>query len=139
MAETQLPLFDDFATDVQDWMENVSSSIVDPLAPRDWCTLELDKSITEATLQDYFDRTLINTQFQTEYDKSSDEGTQFAFLQMEADLIFSIHRCFATRYRGRLMSYRDEASQKNYHTHSAITIGLAKYQSIKQAADQSTS
>jgi len=120
---------------IQDWMTVTAKAQSTTTEIRRWCTLKLDK-LTEASMDKYFDRSALGALYQKEYDKKTEEGIPFAWLQMESDLIFSLHRCMAARHRGRLMTYRDDCSQKNYHTFNAVSQGLGKYSMLKQMTEK---
>ena len=138
MAETtvKLPEFEDFVKKVQVWLENTAIASANPDGLRDWCLLGMEKSLTEENLKEFFTREELGKKFATEYKKATDAGPPFAFLQMESDLIYSMHKCFAARHRGRLMSYRDDCVQKNYRVHNALSLGGAKYARTKDDAER---
>ena len=125
--------FAEHITQIQSWLTETSRSNAELSNIRKWCTLELADTTQEA-LREYFDRSDVNNEYAAEYEKGSDEGTPYAFLQNEADLIYSLHKSMVARHKGRLMHYRDDCSQKNYRTYSALSIGLAKYLATKEAA-----
>ena len=126
---------DEEAVSVQDWMHNTADAQTSTTQNRGQCTLNLT-GLAEADLKKYFDRSALGELYASEYDKQTTAGKPFGFFQMESDLIYSMHKCFAARHRGRLMVYRDDCSQKKYHTYSALSLGLAKYDVIKNNAEQ---
>lgn len=131
-----MTLYEEHIAKVQEWLEKTASANAELSGERDWCILDIDTSITEEKLSDYFDRADLGKKYAEEYGKNTDAGQPFAYLQTDSDLIFSLHKCFAARHRGRLMNYRDDCAQKNYHTYSAISMGLAGYQSAKEDAEK---
>jgi hypothetical protein len=133
---TQTPQFEDYLTKVQAWLDAVALSCTDIAKNRDWCMLDMTKAPIEANLTAYFDRTKIADKYTEEYNKDTDAGPPYAFLQMESDLIYSMHKCFATRHRGRLMSYRDDCVQKNYRVNNALSLGGAKFAQVKDDAEK---
>jgi len=147
-VSTPLPEFKDFVTNksdstaavtkpevIQDWMTVTAKAQSTTTTNRPWCTLKLDKLI-EASMDKYFDRSALGALYQKEYNKKTEAGKPFAWLQLESDLIFSLHRCMAARHRGRLMTYRDDCSQKTYHVFSAISQGIGKYSTLKQMTEK---
>ena len=136
--------FDDHLANIQGWMEDTAETAgtldgQDPTTERYWCTLGITDPLIEKTFQTYFDRTDLGAQYSTDYATGSDAGPPTAFLQMDSDLLFTLQKCFTLRYRGRLMNYRDDCSQKKYHTYSALTLGAAKYTHTKLVAAQTQS
>ena len=117
------------------WLNNTATANEDINKQRDWCTLDLT-GLTAKDLAVYFDRSKINDKYKEEFDKKSKAGNPFAFLQRDSDLIYSMHRCFVTRHRGRLMSYRDDSTQKKYHTLYALSLANVKYATMKTAAEK---
>ena len=132
----KLPQFEDYLLKVQQWMEQCALASSELAAARPWCTLGIDKGLTEKNLADAFTRGPLNEKYTEEYNKATDSGPPFAFLQLEVDLIYSMHRCFTARHRGRLMSYRDDCVQKNYRNHTAISLGNAKFEQLKTEAER---
>ena len=120
---------------IQDWMTATAKAQSTTTETRPWCTLRLE-SLTESAMDKYFDRSALGALYQKEYDKKTEAGTPFAWLQLESDLIFSLNRCMAARHRGRLMTYRDDCSQKMYHVFSAISLGIGKYSMLKQMSQK---
>lgn len=121
---------------LKEWLEQATKANAELSEDRTWCILGIDKALTRDTLKKYFDRSDLGKKYLEEYEKNTDSGKPFAFLQTDSDLIFSLHKCFAMRHCSRMMSYRDDCAQKNYHTYSAISNGLASYESFKEEADK---
>ena len=120
-----LPQIETQITKLQKWLDETATANSALSSERNWCTIEL-KSLTEEGLKDAFDRSDLGKAYVAERDKTSGRAP-FSLYQLESDLILGVHKCFAARHRGRLMTYRDDCSQKKYHTYSSISLGLGKH------------
>ena len=131
----KIPQFADFADELITWMQSAAEANSEGKTDRPWCTLKLP-GIDEEAFTAYFNRAMLGQKYIEAYHQASSSSKPYAFLQMESDLIYAMHKCFAARHRGRLMTYRDACSQQKYHTLSAIGLGLSKYTHSKDLAEQ---
>jgi hypothetical protein len=120
---------------IQTWMEATGKANVGLSTERSWCILGIE-DLTQEGLREYFDRSELNQKFTEEFQNTEATGTPYTLLQTESDLIYSLHKSMAARHKGRLMSYRDDCSQKQQRTYSAISLGLIKYKVHKAMAEK---
>jgi hypothetical protein len=98
---------------------------------RQWCILDITKPITIQNTAAYFDNSIPNKTYQTEYDKGTLTNIPVAYLQVESDHIHSLGKMFVYRHQGRLKNYRDDAENKSVRIYSALSISLAKLAFLK--------
>ncbi len=115
----------DYIVKLQEWMLNSRNSITELSNNRNWCILGIEDSLLEKTLKEYFTRGELAKQYKDIVEKGEPSNDMIAFLQLESDIIFGLHRCFAVRHRSRLSSYRDDSAQKEYHIPGALDLAMA--------------
>lgn len=97
-----------------------------------WCFNALgwpkDKAVGLKECQNFFDRTKLNAEYEARYKVTEAAARKpYAWYQNEINLIYSFHKCFATRYHSRLQFYRHDLSQKGIRNFSTIRLGVIKF------------
>lgn len=123
--------------ETKDWLKNAYTSLSTWSEVRKWCVLGLEKTPTDDSIEELFDRSDLNNTFKEQY-SNSDIPTKepYAYSQVEVHMLGSAHRSFAARHKTRMQLYRDDCQLKNYHVTSAITMGYVKHLVAKEKAEE---
>jgi hypothetical protein len=133
-TSTSVPSYEDHIKDLQTWLTNTSNTVA-ATGLRDWCLLGLKQQPTATNVYAYFDNSVPNTTFQTEYDLVNGvngQGGKFTntpimYTQAESDALDGLSKMFIYRYQPRLKNYRDDLENKSVRTYSSLSLALAKY------------
>lgn len=128
-----LKTYSENVSDVVSWLENTGQAMGTDPTQRIWCTLGLE-GLDAASIQTYFDRSDVNTQYETEYNLGVLTNNPVAFLQQDSDGLYALQKSFILRHQGRLGYYRDDCEQKDVRIYNALNAALAKYQHMKDKA-----
>jgi len=105
---------------------------------REWCLLGLDEPITQSSIAKLFDSSEVAEEYARRYvEKDPLKKRPHSFLQIEAHLIYGLRKAFTARHRTRLQHYRDDASQKAFHTRRTLMNAYAKFQAASDKAEAS--
>ena len=85
-----------------------------------------DKSLSQSDINDFFSRTELNANYQKNYNNLPVKP--YSFIQAEIDMIYSFHKSFSARYKGRLSQYRDDLSQKSTRTVQSLDNAMANFE-----------
>ena len=106
-------------------------------ADRPWCLFGLVGPVTSAKLRELFDRTQLQKTYADRFnEKDPQRKRQHSYVQTEIGLVYGVHKAMAARHRSRLQLYRDDSSQKAYHTRRAVQAGMVKLQTAVGKAEQ---
>lgn len=104
---------------------------------RPWCLFGLTGPVTGEKLRELFDRSDLEKKYADRVnEKDPQKKRQHSYVQTEISLVYGIHKAMAARHRSRLQLYRDDASQKAYHTRRAVQAGQTKLQTAIEKAEQ---
>ena len=85
-----------------------------------------NQPLTQAGINKFFSRDELNKQYQKNYNNLPVKA--YSFIQAEIDMIYSFHKSFTARYKGRLSQYRDDLSQKSVRTVQALDNAMANFE-----------
>lgn len=124
-------------TEVKTWLTSTYTAMTSSVVQRKWCTLGMAKSTSAKNINDYFDRTAMNTLYKEQYKNDNFRTKEaYAYTQVEVQLVAATHRSFANRHKTRIQIYRDDCAQKHYHVKSAITMGYVKHVIAKERSEE---
>jgi len=94
---------------------------------RTWCTFGMAKPLSQQNIAEFFDRKALNDKYVKVVSTKNKPTEPYAFIQAEIDFLYSLHKSFVTRHKSRLMFYRDDCAQKNYHNWNAINYAFGRF------------
>lgn len=123
---------EDVVNALQDWSLEAGTKRVE----RPWCLFGLTAAFNQENIAKLFDRSEIGKEYQKRYvEIDPHKKKPHSFLQIEAHLIYGAHKAFVARHKTRLQHYRDDASQKAYHTRRAVTKAFGKLNALQSKAE----
>lgn len=87
------------------------------------------------TFFDLFERDDLNEKYTTNYKLPAESKESYAFQQQEINMINSFHKGFAMRHKTRLQYYRNDLSQKDVHTYTAVNNAVGKFKAHSDFTD----
>lgn len=119
-------------TQLQDWSLTAATRRGD----RPWCTFGLDGAPTQEAVAKLFNRDDLVKKYKDRYNDRDPQSKQpHSYLQVEIGLLYGMHKAFVSRHKTRLQCYRDDSSQKAYHTRRAVTKAWKKFEVSRDEAD----
>lgn len=115
---------------IKSWM--TFSALPSNAEIRNWLTFALDKPLTAEHIQQHFDRTTVNSDYQQAFDAGPGR-IPVAFWQVENDNLHSLAKMLTYRHQPRLKNYRDDAENKEVRTYSSLSLSAAKLEILKKA------
>ena len=118
---------------LQDWSLKAATLRVE----RPWCMFGLDTQATPAAIAALFDRSVLVKEYIARYNELAPKKKKpHSYLQSEINLLYGMHKAFVARHRTRLETYRDDASQKGYHTRRTVTRAMSKFSTTQAKAEE---
>jgi len=110
----------------------------DSTPTRTWFTdaIGFKLNFTQKNLQTITDRSSLNTEYIARaavINVNQKKGIQA--LKIEIDQLYSFQKCFVARHRSRLLSYRDDLSQKGYRNMYALNLSCDNFQLLQSLLD----
>lgn len=117
---------------LQDWLLEAGTKRSD----RPWCLFGVEDPVDRLEVTNRFDRSDLFQQHAERYQEADPiRKKPHSFLQVECHLLYGIHKAFVARHKTRLQAYRDDASQKVYHTRRAIDRSYSRLRWLQTKAD----
>ena len=124
--------YQSFVTKLQKWFRNCQLSMASMEPPREWCLLGAEH-LTQAALADLFDTSDLDEEIVDAFNNKTQQPVSFK--KAELAHIYSLHKCMVARHKSRLMYYRDDLANKQYHTWKATSVATGKFLAAKDRSE----
>jgi hypothetical protein len=102
--------------------------------------IEYGGGLKQKDLRTYVDRQGLNAEFVSRYKVEEVKRRKgISALKVEIAALYSFSKCFVQRYRGRMMWYKDDLSQKKGRTNHAIGQAYGLFRAFKKYLDKDNS
>ena len=109
---------------------------------RKWFLKSIDygEDLKQKSLRDYVNREQLNQEFAQRFkEKRVKQRKGISALKVEITALYAFSKCFVQRYRGRMLYYKDDLSQKGARNPHAIGQAYGLFRAFKKYLDKDNS